>query len=464
MNIPALEAFIFDKMTTSRFPGLSIAVVKGDDVIYARGFGQADIARAAAATPDTIYGAASITKSFTAIAILQLAQRGLLDLNDPVDKHIAFPIPHKDGPIRIKHLLSHTQGIAALGYLEALLGHHNNSGGAALPIASPKDIPTFMQGGESCIHCAPGDRWFYFNEGYVLLGEIVAKLSGKSFEQYVRDNIFQPLGMHRSMFSEADVTAAGNVAVPYVLPPNDPARPGKYLFNIMGGDANLMTSVTDLAKYLSMFLRRGKPVMSESSYNEMIEPRITTPHQPASELFGDTTGGSGITYCYALGRRDFFGEPMLGHAGMVFSSTGHIACLPKSGYAVTVLGNSSGYPMVNFAQVALACALDKDPESLPFLKIDKILKTLEGRYEGYKSTVKADIKREGDFLRVQMTYRQPAAPPTMLVPLHLNATTPRFFTYESGTRMEVPFAISGNEVEVIYERYKLKRVAPLSKS
>jgi CubicO group peptidase (beta-lactamase class C family) len=463
MNIAALEAFIFDKMSTSRFPGLSIAVVKGDDIVYARGFGQADINKAAATTPDTIYGAASITKSFTAIAILQLAEKGLLDLNDPVDKHIAFPIQHKDGPIRIKHLLAHTQGIAALGYLEALLGYHNNMSGAPLAIASPKDVPMFMQGGESWIHCPPGERWFYFNEGYVLMGEIVAKLSGQSFEEYVRDHIFQPLGMRRSMFAEADVMAAGNVAVPYILPANEAPRPGKYLYNIMGGDANLMTCVTDLARYLSMFLRRGKPVMNESSYEEMIEPRVTTPHQPAPELFGESSDESDVSYCYALGRRDFFGEPMLGHAGMVFSSTGHIAFLPRSGYGVAVLGNSSAYAMVNFAQVALACALDKDPETLPFLRIDKLLRTLEGRYEGYRGTVKADIKREGDFLRFQMTYRQPAPPASILVPERHDPVNPRFFTYEAGARLEVPFKVTGNEVELIYERYKLKRVGPLAK-
>jgi CubicO group peptidase (beta-lactamase class C family) len=258
MNTAALEDFIFDKMSSTRFPGISIALVKGDDIIYSRGFGLSNIEKAAAATPDTIYGAASITKSFTAIGILQLAEKGLLDVNDPVEKHIPFPIQIKDGPLRIRHLLSHTQGIPALGYLEALLGHHNDAGGGYLPIASPKDIPTFMKGGETWIHSAPGERWFYFNEGYVLMGEIIAKLSGKTFEQYIRDHIFQPLGMARSMFAQDDVNAAGNFATPYVIPPDAAPRPGKYLYNIMGGDANLMTSAVDLAKYVSCSSAKAK--------------------------------------------------------------------------------------------------------------------------------------------------------------------------------------------------------------
>src|SRR5689334_11510667 len=96
-NIQDLESFILDKMSATRLPGLSIALVKDGDVVYARGFGLADIERALPVTPKTLFGAASITKSFTAISILQLAEKGLLSVSDPVEKFVECPIKPKSG-------------------------------------------------------------------------------------------------------------------------------------------------------------------------------------------------------------------------------------------------------------------------------------------------------------------------------------------------------------------------------
>src|SRR5262245_2721753 len=96
-----LESFIFDKMSATRLPGLSIALVKDGEVVYSRGFGVADIAIGKPVTPQTLFGAASITKSFTAISILQLAEKGLLSLSDPVGKFLPCPMRSKHGEIRI---------------------------------------------------------------------------------------------------------------------------------------------------------------------------------------------------------------------------------------------------------------------------------------------------------------------------------------------------------------------------
>src|SRR3954467_9560127 len=115
MNTTQLDAFIFDKMSATRLPGLSIPLVRGDDVVYSRGFGVADIEHGRAATPDTLFGAASLTKSFVAIAVLQLVERGLLKLSDPVEQITPCPIKSSRGVVRIEHLLTHTSGTPALG-------------------------------------------------------------------------------------------------------------------------------------------------------------------------------------------------------------------------------------------------------------------------------------------------------------------------------------------------------------
>src|SRR4051794_5232622 len=103
MNTAALESFVFDKMAATRLPGVSIALVKDGQVAYARGFGHADVARAKAAPERPLYGAASLTKSSTAVAILQLVERGLLKLTDPAEKFGPCPIRSTDGDVTIEH-------------------------------------------------------------------------------------------------------------------------------------------------------------------------------------------------------------------------------------------------------------------------------------------------------------------------------------------------------------------------
>src|SRR3954467_1403549 len=178
MDIAKLEAFVAGKISATRLPGLSIALVKGGEVVYSRGFGLADIERRRAATPQTLYGAASITKSFAAISILQLAEKGLLKLSDPVERFLPCPLKSKDAPIRIEHLLTHTSGIPALGYIEGVLRHAHQIGGCELTIKSARDVLKFAQDADARAETSPGERWFYLNEGYVLLGEIIERISG----------------------------------------------------------------------------------------------------------------------------------------------------------------------------------------------------------------------------------------------------------------------------------------------
>src|SRR4051794_9506801 len=108
MDLQRLGGFIFDRMSATRGAGLALGVVKGPEVVYARGFGLATTSPARAVTPDTVFGAASLTKSFTAIAILQLVERRLLRLDDPVERHVPCPIRPQGGTVRIEHLLAHT--------------------------------------------------------------------------------------------------------------------------------------------------------------------------------------------------------------------------------------------------------------------------------------------------------------------------------------------------------------------
>ncbi|MFN3422015.1 MAG: serine hydrolase domain-containing protein, partial [Armatimonadota bacterium] len=123
MDWRTFEAYMFERMSKTRLPGLSIAIVKDGEVIYARGFGFRDLDSGAPMTPQTRVGIGSVTKSFTALSIMMLVEEGKISLDDPVDKFVPISLRPFNEPVRIWHLLTHSSGIPALAYAEAFIRH-----------------------------------------------------------------------------------------------------------------------------------------------------------------------------------------------------------------------------------------------------------------------------------------------------------------------------------------------------
>lgn len=172
MKISELEKFIFEKLSKTKLPGLSVALVRDDEILWSRGFGFRDLEYGLAATPHTLYAIASVTKSFTCIAVMQLKEQGKLNLEDPIDVYIPYGLKSEGEPVRIWHLMSHSSGIPALAYAESVIRSAIGAGEHWLPIGSYSDMMTFMEEAEDWVISKPGERWFYLNEGYVLLGRL----------------------------------------------------------------------------------------------------------------------------------------------------------------------------------------------------------------------------------------------------------------------------------------------------
>jgi CubicO group peptidase (beta-lactamase class C family) len=466
MDFRRLESFVFEKMASTRLPGLSLALVDRGETTYARGFGQRDLANGLPATPETLYGVASVTKSFTALAVMQLAERGLLDPGDPVERFLHYDLRPGGETVRLEHLLTHTSGVPALAYSEALIGHANGAGRPWLPISGPEDVLTFMAGAEEWAESRPGERWAYANEGYALLGLVVERVSGRPFEEYLRSEILAPLGMHRSFLTRAEVAAARDVATPYVLPHDGPPVPGHYLYRRIRSEGGLISSASDLARYLAMFLADGRlpdgtALVGSETMAAMIEPRIATPFRTAPGL----TGGEGDPepaqrYGFGLAVESFFGRRLIGHAGNVGVSTAHIAYLPEDGLGVAVLANGSGYPLGHVARVALALALGQEPGELPALAVQDSLEQLTGRYRTFRGTVDARVVRHGDFLKLLIASRTNPEE-IILVPERTGGSEPGFFTLSEGRSLPVSFRRLDDGTELLFERHKFRRVGPL---
>jgi len=448
------ESFVFEKISKTHLPGLSVAVVKDGELAYSRGFCFRDLEYGLRATPQTLYGVGSVTKSFTALSIMQLVEKGKLSLDDPVSKYVSLNLEWKGEPVKVWHLLCHASGIPALAYAEALIRYVVGAGGKWVPIATSEDLITFMREANQWAFSKPGERWFYLNEGYVILGHIIEKVSGISYDRYVRENILKPLGMNRSFFQKKEVDADADVATPYIITRNGECMKSRHPYGIYA-DGGLISNAIDLAHYIIMYLNRGKyndhVIASPDSIEEMEKPRVKLPLQ----IFGGESYGYGLSII-----PNFFGYKLVGHGGSVLVYTAYMGYIPEKKVGVVLLANGSGYPMSQMGLYALVMLVGEDPEKLPFVKVESTYEQLTGIYETYKGTMDAKVVAKGGLLQIEICdkYVDMVIP---LIPENLEGNVKKFYAFQAGGKLPVEFIIENNSVELIYERYRLKKVSGL---
>jgi CubicO group peptidase (beta-lactamase class C family) len=319
------------------------------------------------------------------------------------------------------------------------------------------DMLTFLNGAGDWVYTRPGERWFYLNEGYVLLGAVIERVSGQSYNDYVHTHILRPLGMARTSFIAAD-GVDDETAVPYVITKDKEQRPSRYLNGRLTSDGGLISTVEDMTAYLKMFLARGRAngaaILSPSSTQAMLGRYVALPQEiyPGGEAMPIGHYGYGLsTY------PDFFGHTLAGHGGAVLVSTAHLAFVPDRDIGVVVLANGTGYALQHIAYFALASMLGEDPWQIPGLRVERALQQLEGRYETYQGTYGATVTRAGDFLMLKIENKL-LSQTVPLVPLNLDPARPRFFTLTLGRRLLIDFHVRPEGIEVIYERYRMRRV------
>ncbi len=451
-DIRLFEEFVQKKMAETNIPGMSVAVVEDGEITYSRGFGFRDVEAGLPATSRSLYGIGSVTKSFTALAIMQLVEKGLLSLDDPVEKYVPLDLKVMGEPVRVIHLLTHSLGIPALGYAEAFIRGSLQLDTEWIPLASYDDIFTFMKGSTEWAEAKPGEKFFYLNEGYVLLGYIIEKVSGIKYEEYVYKNILGPIGMKRTFFEKELVEKDPDKATAYII-----TREGKrvrswFPYGITA-DGGLISNVLDMARYLTMYMNRGeingKRILSAKSIEEMEKPRIKTPFE--------TLGGES----YGLGwiiTPNLYGYKLVGHSGSVLVYTAYAGYVPEKKIGVVLLANASGYPLSLIGLFLLSILLGKNPYDLEPLLFDKILDELRGRYETFKGSMRAIVSRHGDMLSLEMRDKLTETIVPLIPVEKLDPERPRFFTLSRGRRVEAEFYKKDCNWYLIYERYKFKKI------
>jgi CubicO group peptidase (beta-lactamase class C family) len=460
-----LDRFVLARMSSTKLPGLSLAVVEDRQVAYRRGYGFRDWQAGIAATPATLYGIGSVTKSFTCLALMQLQEQGLLSVDDPVDKYLDFRVKPFGKTVRLRHFMSHTSGIPALGYAEHVIRQTIHPRNALMTVGGPEDMLTFVAGAGDWAAARPGERWFYLNEGYVLLGGVIAAISGMSYPEYVRRHILEPLGMNRSFFAREDVAGDLDAAVPSFFDHKGNYHPSDYAWGKITSEGGLISSVDDMSRYIRMYIdggvtASGDRLVTAESLAEMARPQIATPPECYSPLSEPVSGEPGASnpnwYGYGLRMTPLLGHTVVGHGGSVLVATAEMAFIADKGLGVMVLTNASGYPCSQIAQYALTAALGADPDQLPFVQAERRLEALEGTYETYGGTMQVTLKRSGSFL-VMETHDPYSPHETTLIPERLDDSGGTFWTLSGVHRLPVQLTRDGDRVELIQERYMYRR-------
>jgi CubicO group peptidase (beta-lactamase class C family) len=241
----------------NRWPtaGLAVGVVRSGRLKFFHGHGFADIASNTAVTEDTVFRIGSITRTFTAIAVMQLWEQGLLDLDAPANDYLRtyrlIPAKASFRPATVRHLLTHTAGIREVLHPSGLLRMRDL--GETVKLGRPQpSLADYYRGGFH-VDAEPGTRFTYTNHGFATLGQLVADVSGKSLDRYFREHIFDPLGMDDTDLIRSVVTVGGGSAY---STPKDMAR---YLTALLGGETGERGSVLKPATMAAMFEPHYQP-------------------------------------------------------------------------------------------------------------------------------------------------------------------------------------------------------------
>jgi CubicO group peptidase (beta-lactamase class C family) len=348
-----MDALLSEHFEGSKAPGACILVAKGGEVIYRRAIGSADLV-----TPmstDAVFRIGSITKQFTAMAILQLVHDGKLNLTDELQTHLDFP--KKDWPITIEQLLTHTSGVPNYTDLPSFTpDNYGKDVSLAEVIATFKDLPLEFE---------PGTKWNYSNSGYILLGALVERMSGMSWEMYMSEQFFGPLGMGRSSASATNGQLPGEV-FGYQKGEKgwEPATPLSMTWP--QGAGAIRCTVDDLFAW-------NTAVMT----NKLVPAELLSKAHTERKL----KDGSATHYGYGWSFQNVQGSPTIEHNGGINGFVSASLYLPKEDIYVAVLCNSETDAVEVLAPQLAAIAMGKPYGGSTTINvpIDK-LKELQGVY------------------------------------------------------------------------------------
>jgi len=321
---------LFEQYTKAGSPGLAVAVIRQGTVVFARGYGLADVERGTPISTATVFNVGSVSKQFTGLAVAMLVNDGKLSLDTDIRTHIPQMQPELPR-ISLRQLSQHTSGL------------RDFIGALRLADVDPRDPISFDQmlhlvTRQKSVNFTPGSEFSYSNTNYALLAEIVERVTGKDFPLWMSEQVFEPLGMTRSQYLVSPISVA---------PANVPERAMSYLRNPEGevqfapdnlavhGCSSLLSSVDDLVSWVRNF-----STARVGGRNSM-----TMMHSPP-----DAISAADMTYALGLEHQTYRGQSTVEHSGGWAGFTSNVMHFPEHDSGVIVLSNFGEIHPVNTAR------------------------------------------------------------------------------------------------------------------
>lgn len=372
-DVARMEQVVQSYVSGKQFMG-SALVARDGVVLFNKGYGSANLEWDIPNSPTTKFRLGSVTKQFTAASILLLEERGKLSVSDPVKKYIA-DAPAAWDKVTIYHLLTHTSGIPSF------TGFPDYGPTEAIPTTPEKLVARFR---DKPLEFQPGEKWNYSNSGYVLLGHLLEKVTGESYEKFVRENIFVPLGMKDSGYDSNSAIILRRAAG-YTPGPAGPQNAGFVHMSIPHAAGALYSTTEDLMRW-EQGLFGGKLLKPESLV------KMTTP-------FKDD-------YAFGLSVHNENSHKVIEHGGGIEGFNTEVAYYPETKLVVVVLGNLNGGAPGDIAKKLAAVAFGEQvvlPSERKEVSVaPKILAEYAGTYV-MSPTFQIVTSLEGERLMTQAT-------------------------------------------------------------
>lgn len=365
-------------------PGLTIGIVKNGELIYHNSQGCMNLEYKLPFNDSTVFGLASITKQFTSACIGILEKQGKLKINDDVRKYIPELANYKE-TIQIKHLLNHTSGIRNHNVLLDLQGFDYKHRGY-----TNKMIQELMFKQEG-VNNLPGEKMLYSNTNYLLLALIIERASGMKIEEFAKQEIFEPLKMHKTFYSKDLEDIIENKAYPYYKESGQYQQP-KSLTHCIGA-GGISSTVQDLAKWSNVFLNPNHDYFYLAEF--------------ITEL--DTlNNGQLMKHARGMFVSPYKGFMTYNHSGRDLGMRSQFICIPKKNLAVIVYTNSEDINAVNISYEILDLFIDDtsvaNKRHVQYKHSNSQKSRFEGIYQELNSDLRMDIFLENDTLKAMSSF------------------------------------------------------------
>jgi len=347
-----LDVVLQEIMTRWDVPGLAVGIVQGDDIVYAKGFGVQSLATQVPVTLDSVFCVQSVSKCFVATAVMQWVERGKLELDAPLTQYLPYFQMDDDRyrQVTIRQMLSHTSGMPDIDerdYVEWVTHPEYDDGAAERFVRSLSDRKLIGD---------PGERFSYSNIAYNVLGDVLAKISAKSFENTMREQVLIPSGMPNSTYMLADIPTH-RLAWPHLRSPEMKPNPS-YPYHRADAPASFLhTTVVDMCHWGIACLNRGsylgQRLLSPASYELMWTPVAKRGNPPG--VF--ETMGLG----WSIGH--FKDVKTVCHGGSGFGGTAFFLILPEKNCAAVVLCNEESSAHLRAAYAVADTLIGQKPQA-----------------------------------------------------------------------------------------------------